>query len=91
MLIGNTRTCSPGACRPLYRLHSSGRCFFGSHWPKALRRLKIRSLARERSSSRRPPPSTASNLLSVMASSSGIVCRGLRIPSGRSVRRPSAR
>src|SRR2546422_3579701 len=32
LLIGNTRMCSPFATRVLYRLHSSGRWFFGSHW-----------------------------------------------------------
>ena len=34
LLIGNTRMCSPACTRALYRFHSSGRCSFGSHWPK---------------------------------------------------------
>jgi hypothetical protein len=43
----------------------------------------IRSLARARSSSRRPPPKTASKRCSAIVSSSGWVCSGLRVPSGR--------
>ena len=35
--IGNTRMCSPGRWRPLYSDHSSGRWFFGSHWPNSSR------------------------------------------------------
>ena len=40
--------------------HSSGRCRRGSHRCPGIRRLKIRSLARLRSSSRRDPPIAAS-------------------------------
>ena len=59
-----------------------GAALRGSQRPNASRRQKIRSLARARSSSRRPPPNTASNRCSVIASSSGTVCSGLRVPSG---------
>ena len=38
--IGNTRMCSPGWTRALYRSHSSGRWFFGSHWPNSSRKRK---------------------------------------------------
>jgi len=85
---GKTRMCSPAAWRPLYRLHSSGRWRRGSQPPDSSRSEKIRSLARAFSSSRRPPPKTASKRLVSMASSSGTVCSGLRLPSGRSRRTP---
>ena len=57
---GNTRMLSPGSTRPLKMFHSSGRWFFGSHWPSESRKEKIRSLARDFSSSRRAPPKAAS-------------------------------
>ena len=38
LLIGNTRTCSPLCTRALYRFQSSGRWFFGSHWPNSSRK-----------------------------------------------------
>src|SRR3546814_3714552 len=58
---GNTRTLSP-ACRwVLDRFHNSGRWFFGSQRCAALRNEKMRSLARDFSSSRRAPPMAASN------------------------------
>src|SRR3954447_5047674 len=57
---GNTRTLSPPLCRALYVRHSSGRCFFGSHRCWAERMEKIRSLARDFSSSRRAPPNARS-------------------------------
>ena len=60
---------SPLLCLPLYRLHSSGRWPFGSHWPNSSRNEKIRSLARAFSSSRRAPPMQASNPSSAIASS----------------------
>ena len=44
----------------------------------------MRSLARAFSSSRRAPPKTASKRCSTIASSSGWVCSGLRVPSVRS-------
>ena len=53
---------SPGRTRPFSRFQSSGRWFFGSHWPLASRSEKIRSFARDRSSSRRAPPNAASKL-----------------------------
>jgi len=40
---------SPGRTRPFRSAQSSGRWFFGSHWPRASRSEKIRSLALERS------------------------------------------
>ena len=55
------------------RCHSSGRWFFGSHWPFASRSEKIRSFARDRSSSRRAPPNAASKLPASSASSSDLV------------------
>ena len=58
--IGNTRMLSPGCLRVLYRRHSSGRWFFGSQRCCAERKEKIRSLARDFSSSRRAPPKAAS-------------------------------
>ena len=69
LLIGKTRMCSPLRIRPLYRLHSSGRWLRGSQPPSASRWLKIRSFARAFSSSRRPPPNSASNPCSAIASS----------------------
>jgi hypothetical protein len=48
--------------RPLKRFQSSGRWFFGSHWPKSSRWLKKRSFARAFSSSRRAPPMAAVDL-----------------------------
>ena len=42
--------------RVLNSVHSSGRCSLGCHWPKPSRWLKMRSLARAFSSSRRAPP-----------------------------------
>jgi hypothetical protein len=64
---------------PLYRFHSSGRWFFGSHWPNSSRKENTRSLARAFSSSRRAPPNTASNWCSASASSSVVVCSRLRL------------
>ena len=49
---GKTRTCSPGAWRPLYKFHSSGRCRRESHWENSSRSGNTRSLARAFSSSR---------------------------------------
>jgi hypothetical protein len=46
--------------RLLNRFHSSGRWFLGSHWPFSSRNEKMRSLARDFSSSRRAPPIAAS-------------------------------
>ena len=87
---GKTRTCSPGACRPLYSCHSSGRWRRGSHWENSSRSEKTRSLARAFSSSRRPPPKTASNLLasgssrSAARSAAGCGCRpGARAAAAR--------
>ena len=71
---GNTRMCSPRLIRVLYRFHSSGRWFFGSHWPNSSRKEKTRSLARAFSSSRRAPPNSASNRCSSIASSRVTVC-----------------
>src|SRR5271166_238206 len=75
---GKTRTCSPLRMRPLYRFHSSGRWFFGSHCPNSSRKEKTRSLARARSSSRRAPPKAASKPCSAIASSRVVVCSRLR-------------
>src|SRR6266567_1807543 len=61
---------------------SSGRCARGFHWPKSSRKLKIRSLARARSSSRRAPPIAASKPFSSIASSSVVVCSWLRDARG---------
>src|SRR5436305_14502005 len=47
--------------RVLYVRHSSGRWLFGSHVCCAVRTEKIRSFARDFSSSRRAPPNAASN------------------------------
>src|ERR1700722_6153682 len=79
---GNTRTCSPFLMRPLYRFHSSGRWFLGSHWPKSSRKENTRSFARARSSSRRAPPNAASKPCSAIASSSVTVCSLLRDARG---------
>jgi hypothetical protein len=68
--MGNTRKCSPGCSLVLNAVHSSGRWLLGCHWPKLSRWLKMRSLARAFSSSRRAPPISASNLNSSIASSS---------------------
>ena len=57
---GKTRMLSPGSMRPLKRFHNSGRWFLGSHWPSVSRKEKMRSLARDFSSSRRAPPKAAS-------------------------------
>ena len=62
--------------------HSSGRWFFGSHCPYWSRKLKMRSLARAFSSSRRAPPKTASWRPSVMARRRVGVCRRLRVAPG---------
>ena len=67
--IGKTRKCSPGCRRVLKSVHNSGRCDLGCHWPKLSRWLKMRSLARAFSSSRRAPPIKASKRNSSMASS----------------------
>ena len=64
---------SPGRMRLLSSCHSSGRWFFGSHWPLASRSEKIRSFARDRSSSRRAPPNAASKPPAGSASSSDLV------------------
>ena len=79
---GNTRTFSPLRMRPLYRFHSSGRWFLGSHWPNSSRKERIRSFARARSSSRRAPPKAASKPCSAIASSSVTVCSLLREARG---------
>src|SRR3984885_6152666 len=79
---GNTRTFSPFLMRPLYRFHSSGRWFLGSHWPKSSRKENTRSFARARSSSRRAPPKAASKPCSEIASSSVTVCSLLRDARG---------
>jgi hypothetical protein len=50
-----------------------GRWFFGSHWPFASRSEKMRSFARDRSSSRRAPPNAASKLPASRPSSSALV------------------
>ena len=71
--------CSPRRIRVLYRFHSSGRWFFGSHWPNSSRNENTRSLARAFSSSRRAPPNSASNRCSSMASSSVTVCSRFRL------------
>ncbi len=70
---GKTRMLSPGRRRPFSRFHSSGRWCFGSHCPLASRSEKMRSLARERSSSRRAPPNAASKLPASSADSSDVV------------------
>ena len=72
----------------MYRFHSSGRWFFGSHWPNSSRNENTRSLARAFSSSRRAPPKTASKRCSAIASSSVTVCSRLRLARGRSPRPP---
>src|SRR6266705_1181922 len=83
LLIGNTRMCSPFATRVLYRLHSSGRWFFGSHWPNSSRKENTRSLARAFSSSRRAPPMAASKPNSAIASSSVTDCAAFLLSLGR--------
>jgi hypothetical protein len=60
LLIGNTRIDSPFSLRALYRCQSSGRWCLGSQRCCAERKLKMRSLARLFSSSRRAPPKAAS-------------------------------
>src|SRR4051812_707774 len=72
---GKMRTCSPRRTLPLYRLHSSGRWFLGSHWPMSSRNENTRSLARARSSSRRGPPRAAADPLAGGAAGGGVVCR----------------
>ena len=57
---GKTRIDWPGASWVLAVRQNSGRCLRGSHWCPGSRRLKMRSLARLRSSSRRAPPMAAS-------------------------------
>ena len=57
---GNTRIDSPLCLRALYSFHNSGRWFFGSQRCCAVRNEKIRSLARDFSSSRRAPPKATS-------------------------------
>ena len=89
LLSGNTRTCSPFLIRPLYSDHGSGRCARGSHWPNSSRKLRMRSLARARSSSRRAPPNAASNPPASSASSRVRVCCRLRdAPGPGSATRP---
>ncbi len=78
---GKTRMLSPEPMRPLKRFHSSGRWFFGSHWPNSSRKEKIRSLARALSSSRRAPPKIAVKACFSRASSSTGVWMRLRVPS----------
>ncbi len=68
--------------RVLNRFHSSGRCSLGCHWPKLSRWLKMRSLARAFSSSRRAPPMSTSKRCSSMVSSSVTVWWPLRDSSG---------
>ena len=84
--IGNTRKCSPGCRRVLNKLHNSGRCDLGCHWPKLSRWLKMRSLARAFSSSRRAPPIRASKRNSSIASSNVTDWCTLRDSSGRANR-----
>src|ERR1043165_7925873 len=50
---GNTRMLSPVRMRLFSTDHSSGRWFFGSHWPFESRGEKMRPFARDRSSPRR--------------------------------------
>ena len=71
--------CSPRRSRVLYRFHSSGRWFLGSHWPNSSRKENTRSFALAFSSSRRAPPNSASNLCSSIASSRVTVCSRLRL------------
>ena len=66
---------SPGRSFALSSVHSSGRWRFGSHWPFGSRTEKMRSLARERSSSRRAPPMAASKSPACSPSSSALVFR----------------
>jgi hypothetical protein len=68
--------------RVLNSVHSSGRCSLGCHWPKLSRWLKMRSLARAFSSSRRAPPIRQSKRCSSIASSSVTVWWPLRDSSG---------
>src|SRR5437867_684347 len=75
--------CSPFATRVLYRLHSSGRWFFGSHWPNSSRKENTRSLARAFSSSRRAPPMAASKPNSAIASNSVTDCAAFLLSSKR--------
>ena len=84
--------CSPLRCRPLKRFHSSGRWFFGSHCPNSSRKEYTRSLARALSSSRRPPPNTASKPYSSIESRSVTLCSRLRMAfgPGSSVTRPAS-
>jgi hypothetical protein len=70
---GNTRMLSPVRMRLFRSVQSSGRWCFGSHWPFASRSEKMRSLARDRSSSLRAPPKAASKLPASSASSSDFV------------------
>src|SRR4051812_12102255 len=87
---GNTRIDSPRWIRPLYRSQSSGRWFFGSHWPNSSRKENTRSLARALSSSRRAPPNRAVNPCCSTASSSTGVWIRLRDPLGSSRTVPDA-
>src|SRR5712672_704840 len=75
--------CSPRRSRVLYRFHSSGRWFFGSHWPNSSRNENTRSLARAFSSSRRAPPMAASNESSAIASSRVTDCAAFLLSSKR--------
>src|SRR6266850_483280 len=75
--------CSPRRSRVLYRFHSSGRWFFGSHWPNSSRNEKTRSFARAFSSSRRAPPMAASNESSAIASSRVTDCAAFLLSSKR--------
>ncbi|MPM84959.1 hypothetical protein SDC9_132035 [bioreactor metagenome] len=59
--MGCTRTCAPGGTSTLYCPHNSGGCSLYCHSKLVLRTLKIRSLERERSSSRLIPSRMASN------------------------------
>ena len=89
---GNTRMCSPLRWRPLYRLHSSGRCARGSQAPNSSRKLNTRSFARAFSSSRRAPPKTASKPLSLIPRSNAVVCKRFRLARApdSSVTRPAS-
>jgi hypothetical protein len=73
---------SPGRSFALSSVHNSGRWRLGSHCPFGSRTEKMRSLARDRSSSRRAPPMAASKLPACSASSSDFV---LRSPQHRCV------
>ena len=101
LLIGNTRTCSPLCTRALYRFHSSGRWFFGSHWPNASRKrehalLRARLLlvaARAADAARRSRTRRSRRAASPTGARCGFrpASRSTHAPAARSNPRPSAR